>query len=176
MFVTIFLLASLMLAYVVINPLFLPIASVIRIPSFSIKPRARRAPQRAPARPPQKSPNVKPAPTPTFSLPVTDWLIAAIEEQVGKLQADPTGLHDWIDKFGRTYQIVGGRAECFQLQSFKAAVLDHLNTPTVKFVIVDTRQLRDEQVALIRPFIADLPDAQFHRLIRSYGFTSRQRH
>jgi hypothetical protein len=107
-----------------------------------------------------------------LSMP-SDWLIQEIEVQVGNLEKDKSGVHDWLDKFGRTYDVIVGRPDGFEPQSFTASVLHRLKQPGVNFVIVDTRQLPDSQVDLLRPLFAQLPDAEFNRVIRSFAFKQR---
>lgn len=173
-FLSLLAIGGLVFAFLLMNPLFLPVSTFVTLPSFRLRvtrPRTRKSGNSARPRPvPKKRVPVKPPP-PRES----DWLIDEIEVQVGKLAKDETGSHDWIDKFGRTYKLVVGSSETFDLDAFTKAVLDQLNCPKVNFVIVDTRQLRDDQLNLLKPFIADLPDRQFNRVLRSYAFKQRRR-
>lgn len=172
-FASLFLIGGVIFAYVYFNPMFLPLSGMVRVPTITLKRGRSRRPQPAPVidRQPRKTATryQPPPPKPAHD----DWLIEEIEIQVGTLKKDDSGPHQWIDKFGRTYDVVGGAAETFDIQTFRAVVLERLNNPSVNFVIVDTRQLKDGQVALVRPFIADLPDAQFNRVLRSYAFKPR---
>lgn len=162
--------AGAILAYLWVNPLFLPLSSFLQV-------RSRRA-----ARPPRRKTSHRTIARHT-SLPQAaalqgnmtekDWLLDQIEEQVGRLRKDETGAHDWRDKFDRAYAVVRGEAASFAVDEFKRAVLDRLNDSSVHFVIVDTRLLDERQEAQVRPFIADLPDAQFNRVLRSYAFKPR---
>ena len=153
------------------NPLFLPLSALWSAPRWPLRgsrpPRIRveRMPAK-PSRPVRR--RVTPAP-PAVRIQ-TDWLLRQIEEQVGKLEKDGTGVHAWIDRFGRAYDLVKGEPATFDLDTFQAAILERLGDPGVSFVVVDTRPLREDQVALLRPFIANLPDRQFQRVLRSYGF------
>ncbi len=166
-FLGILLVSAAVLAYLWINPLGLPVSWLDLAPfpwkrsrptSRSGRPPARRLPAGQ-----RRSPLVE-------SVKPGDWLVAEIEEQIGPLRVDETGQHTWIDKFGRTYDMLAPTAESFEFQGFQEAVLSKLDTPEVNFVIVDTRQLTEHQINLVRPFIADLPDVQFHRILRSYAF------
>jgi len=174
LFVTILVISGTLLTYVLVNPLFLPVWAFVSVPSWMESIRIPRWRKRQRNRPQPRKPTRTYAP-PEPLQPEPDWLIQEIEEQVGKLERDKVGGYDWIDKFGRTYDVVGGKAQDFTPASFMAAVIDRLNRPGPNFVIVDTRQLHESQVALVRPLIADLPDSQFNRVIRSYGFRSRKR-
>ncbi|MFO1497605.1 MAG: rhomboid family intramembrane serine protease [Verrucomicrobiota bacterium] len=164
--------AGLILAYLIVNPLHLPLSSF----------------QSAPPSPPRIPPRIKdvrtttggPQPPPVRARvsvptePEPDWLVVEIEHQVGKLSKDESGRHAWVDKFGRTYDVICPTAASFRLEAFRPALHERLADPTVQFIILDTRQLQEGQVDLLRPFIADLPDGQFHRVIRSYAFKSRR--
>jgi membrane associated rhomboid family serine protease len=172
------LVAGMILTYLLLNPLFLPLSSFIRWPPWPPWPaktarpyQARRKVGRASPRPRAQPPS-QPRLAET-SATQSDWLIQEIEVQVGKLEKDKKGAHDWLDKFGRTYDVIVGRADRFEPQSFTASVLHRLKQPGVNFVIVDTRRLQDSQVALLRPVFARLPDAEFNRVIRSFAFKQR---
>jgi hypothetical protein len=165
--------AGLIFAYLLVNPLFLPLSSVVELPAWRFRRNPARKPAAARNSLPRRVANGRVVSAPVSS-PPSDWLVQEIEVQVGKLEKDPSDQHDWIDKFGRTYDVIKGNPKDFELASFTQAILDRLNTPTVKFVIVDTRELYENQVNLVRPFLADLPDAQFNRVIRSFAFTPKE--
>ena len=154
------LVASILFAYLYLNPMFLPLSAVLERPfqrnRTKSKPRNSAAPRN------RSRPEYKP-----ILQPPGDWLLEQLQIQVGELRKDQSGAHEWIDKFGRTYDLLHGRSDEFNFGKFTAAVRDRLKTP-VHFVVVDTRELKDGQVALLRPFFADLPEAEFNRVIRSY--------
>jgi membrane associated rhomboid family serine protease len=156
-------------AYLLINPLFLPLSSFAGTPIARKPPpprprtSARRVPPRSSTRPAAKS-----------EVPTPDWLISEIEIQVGKLDKDSTGACDWIDRFGRTYKIAAGRADSFDFQVFTSGVMNDLRDPSVNFVIVGTRALAPNQVDLLRPFFAELPDTEFNRVLRSFAFRQKR--
>jgi membrane associated rhomboid family serine protease len=168
-FLLLSLITCLIVLYVARNPLFLPLSSFIPICSAT----PRRKDKNAKAKPRlanrHTTKSAKPLPAP----PEPDWLVAAIEDQVGTLMRDPKGMHDWIDKFGRTYRVISAAPENFEFQTFVCAITSLLNLPGLNYLILDTRQLQPAQMAQVRPFIGNLPDAQFNRIIRSYGFESR---
>jgi membrane associated rhomboid family serine protease len=176
-------LGALLLAYVRMNPLFLPLSNFITFAPAARKqapPRPdRRRVQRDVPRPSGSSrPTPRPVPRPTSSLEhytAHDWLISEIEIQVGKLERDKSGLHDWVDRFGRTYKVVAGTADTFALDSYTKLVKSHLQDPQINFLIADTRQLHPNQVDLLRPFFADLPDSEFNRILRSFAFKQKVR-
>jgi len=172
LFVSVVVLSGALLTYLMVNPLFLPMRAVVTVPSwlnFRFTRQAKKEPRRHPSQPAQTYPKTE------EPEPERDWLIQQIEEQVGKLEKDSTGRYDWIDKFGRTYDVLGPTSQDFTLPTFRAAVMDRLNTPGLNFVIVDTRQLQEGQVLTVRPFLSNLPDNQFNRVIRSYAFPARKR-
>jgi membrane associated rhomboid family serine protease len=162
--VAMLLVAGLFFGYLYANPMFLPLAA------FSGRPSRRSWARHTPI-----TRSVAPAATRRLPKavvePPTDWLIQQLEIQVGKLEGDPTGAHQWIDKFGRTYDLLSCRADQFEFTAFTTAVKDRLGT-SVDFVVVDTRELNDVQVAHLRPFFADLPDPEFNRVIRSFALKS----
>jgi membrane associated rhomboid family serine protease len=156
--------AAVLFAYLYWNPMFLPLSAFIEARSRTPRRRSEKRPS-APRQRPLRSP-------PEGALqPPADWLLQELEVQVGKLEKDKTGAHQWVDKFGRTYDLLSSRADQFDMGTFTAAVRDRLKT-SVSFVVVDTGELKDSQVALLRPFFADLPDAEFNRIIRSYALKS----
>ena len=123
---------ALLFAYLLINPLFLPLSNFLPAawpPWKGARPfvivrkrpasRARPSAQRTRATVP-RSPIATSAPS------TGDWLISEIEFHVGKLEKDKTGQHDWTDKLGRTYKVVAERSDSFALQSFTSSVLAHL--------------------------------------------------
>jgi membrane associated rhomboid family serine protease len=166
--------SGLILVYIAVNPMFLPMTAFVQKRPLTAKSRRpARAPiprgeeLRSPGRRRSAADDGYRPPPPK------DWLLQEIEVQVGKLEKDQTGAHAWVDKFGRTYDWITAQADRFDLQAYTADILNRLNRPDVKFVVVDTRGLREEQVALVRRALADLPDAQFNRVIRSFSFKGR---
>jgi membrane associated rhomboid family serine protease len=176
-FISVLLLAVIIFAYVLTNPLFLPLDSIVRLPSWPWRQRRVRQEEVRQRQSRQVSRQVweEYQREQVAKQPESHWLREQLEEHLGKIRVDETGAHDWIDKFDRSYHVVGARPEHFRIESFIAAVREHLDAPGVKFVVVDTSQLTDPQAALVRPFIADLPESQFNRVIRSYGFNPRKR-
>ena len=173
---------AILFAYLLINPLFLPLSSFMPAawpawkrsgPRLKTGRQNDRIKRLQASRPRAKiSPGRRPSPVSVASL--EDWLISEIELHVGKLAKDETGHHDWTDKLGRTYNVVAASSGSFELQSFTSSVLSDLNNPRVNYVIADTRQLEDSQVNLLRPFFANLPDAEFNRVLRSFAFKQRR--
>ncbi len=162
-----------MLAYLLVNPLFLPLWAFFSPPAWLQK---IRIPKRQGTKTrPHPVQAIRRLPKLEVPLPEPDWLMLKIEDEVGKLEKDKKGGHDWIDRFGRSYDVLVAKAHDFTLERFTAEVLGRLNTPGLDFVIVDTRQLQESQVALLRPFFAKLPDSQFKRVVRSYALKLRNR-
>lgn len=161
--------SGLVLAYLVGNPLFLPLAGFLPTPSWTRREKrvSNRAGRRTVPPPPELRKEIESA---IRSAEQTDWLIQEIEHQVGPLRRDESRAHDWVDKFGRNYDVVAARLDSYDFESFTKSVMERLENPAVNFVIVDTRQLKDAQMGRLRVFFADLPDPQFHRLLRSYAF------
>lgn len=170
-FFTVMGIAALIFAYLIGNPLFLPLAAYFPSRNWPARkagrpPGFRRRVQAAPPRIVQ----TRPPPIPATPPERADWLIREIEHQVGPLRKDPSGAHDWIDQFDRVYDVIKAKPEAFNHASFTKEVLDRLQTPGVRFVIVDLRELPEAAVDRLRPFFADLPDEQFKRILRSFAF------
>jgi membrane associated rhomboid family serine protease len=166
---------GLIFTYLLVNPMFLPLSSFVHWPprlSPKARPRRGRSQQRPPT-PPRPAVQRDTGPELDPALTEPDWLRQELEIHVGKLEKDKTGAHDWIDKFGRSYDVIAGQAEQFEFSSWTAVILARLRQPGVDFVVVDTRRLREHQVDSLRPFFADLPDAQFKRVIRSFALRQR---
>jgi hypothetical protein len=159
------LVAGALFAYLYFNPMFLPLAAFIQRP-LAMRPRKARRGRAA-----SQAPAPRIGPPQAVIQPPVDWLLQELEIQVGKLEEDATGAHQWVDKFGRTYDLLSGRADQFDFATFTSAVRDRLKTP-VDFLVVDTRELNDSQVRRLRPFFADLPDKEFNRVIRSFALKS----
>ncbi|GEM_PF-120647 len=172
MLITVLIISGGLLLYLIMNPLFLPISTVIPLPSWPKTIRLPRWPaKRHSPRPPQPAPKPR---KPQLVLPEPDWLLHELGQHVGKLDKDKTGRHDWIDKFGRTYEVIRPASHNFNATAFSGDLLDRLNKPGLNFVVVDTRDLADTELSLIKPFLANLPDDQFKRVIRSYAFRARE--
>ena len=61
----------------------------------------------------------------------------------------------------------------FDPASFTQGIVDRLRNDSVRYIIVDTRQLLESQVDELRVLLADLPDALFNRVIRSFAFRQK---
>jgi membrane associated rhomboid family serine protease len=163
-------------AYVMGNPLFLPLpafgGSVSSIFSWTGRLGSSKRNSTAKVATRRSVPRVvRPAPAEKVQ---SDWLLAEIESHVGTLHRESAESRVWTDKFGRRYWWMEGKSDAFEVKSFQQALLELLSDAQVQFVILDTRQLHDRQVDQIRPFVADLPDGQFNRILRSYAFTPKK--
>lgn len=168
-FLSLLTVAALIGLYVYKNPLFLPLNAFgnlatlwpRRAPARQSQPRARRIYHNSPGR-------IKPRPEQIQS-PPSDWLLAEVEEHVGKLHRDPTHPQAWRDKFQRMYLRLDLCPASFAAASFQSLLAETLAEKAVRFVILDTSELRDDQLAQVRVMVANLPDDQFNRVIRSYA-------
>lgn len=90
-----------------------------------------------------------------------------LEAQLGRrLSRENTGAADFVDKAGKTYDLVGPvPQQRFDLQSFTSSIGAHLNKQGVNHIVIDIRNLTAAQRAGVQKYVSGLSKEQAQKII-----------